>query len=121
MIWSSSATFLLTAPPLPLSHIIFLPFVISPSSPPIINTNHLCPYSPTPGLSESRHAKLTWRAKVIKVAALKQKAEYKGEALEKMKEMCAEGRGSNQRGGFHHNGSVDEKCAVHTGHVLLGF
>lgn len=35
--------------------------------------------------------------------------------------MCTERRGSNQRGGFHHNGSVDEKCGVHTGHVLLGF
>lgn len=72
------------------------------------------------GLSESRHAKLTQRAKVIKVAALKQRAEWR-RALEKMKEMCTERRGSNQRGGFHDNGSVDEKCAVHTGHVLLGF
>lgn len=38
-----------------------------------------------------------------------------------MKEMCTARRESNQRGGFHHNGLVDEKRAVHKGHVLLGF
>lgn len=76
MIWGASATFLQTARLLLLSHIIFLPFVISPSSPPIINTNHLSPHSPLLGLNESRHAKLTSRAKVIKAAALKQKAEW---------------------------------------------
>lgn len=113
MIWATSATFLQTACLLLLSRIIFFSFVISTSSPPIVNTNHLSPYSPMPSLNKSRHAKLTWWAKVIKMTALKQK--------EKIKEMCTVRRGSNQRTGFHHNGSVDEECAAHTGHVLLGF
>lgn len=120
MIWGSSATFLLTASLLFLSHIIFFPFVISPPSPPIINTTHLSPYSLTPGLSESHHAKLISRAKVIKVAALKQKAEQK------------RGFGENERNVQRKKGKQSERWVPpqwlcwwemcwHAGHVLLGF
>lgn len=121
MIWGSSATFLLTAPPLLLSHIIFRPFVISFSSPPIINTNHLSPYSPMAGLSGSRHAKLTSRAKVITMAAWNKKG------------WMEESFGENERNVHKKKGKQSgrwvppqwlswwEMCCSHGSPVLLGF